>query len=115
MHMSNNYNHVSTMIAIYNSAYRSYLDGIKPNIFLHTMLLNILRSLEGIHGVILEHDPETNCFKVMVRTSSTFSETDDEYFSSFVNTLMNNKMDKHSPIMKCVDYKEVLIESKAST
>src|SRR5580698_11375458 len=64
--MNNNYNNKSILISIYNSAYKSYLNGTNPPVLLHTALLNILRFVgrDGC-GIILNYDSKTLGFKVI--------------------------------------------------
>src|ERR1700752_1887958 len=62
--MNNNNDNKSILTSIYNSAYKSYLNGINPHALLHTALLNILRYVgRDVCGIILNYDSKTLGFK----------------------------------------------------
>lgn len=68
--MIKNYNQASTFVELYNSAYNSYLSRIDPNIFLHTLLNDLVRMINGRCGVVMGYDAETCELNLMTHVSS---------------------------------------------
>jgi signal transduction histidine kinase/CheY-like chemotaxis protein len=121
-------NQTSTLVELYNSAYNSYLSKIYPNIFLHTLLNDVVRMANGQCGVVMGYDSDTHILNLITHISNEpFTEgseatnnmetevnasTKNNLWLTFSNYIRNHQiLNKTSLIMRNIDNKKVDIKN----